>query len=68
MKDLPKLIEISRTEGIHIDGEEFQFPVAADSVIVNLNAGGVPAVSLTLLAEHVILDHQGVMCVPEDKS
>lgn len=67
MIDLPKLIEVSRTGGIRIDGEEFRFPVAEGSVVVTVDSNNVPSVALTLLAERVTVDNQGKWFEPEGK-
>ena len=62
----PKLIEVSRTEGIQIDGEEFTYPVADGSVVVTVSGDDVPSVTLTLLAERVTVDNQGKWFKPNE--
>lgn len=62
---LPKVIEVSRTEGIRIDGVEFEYPVLDGSVEVVVSGSDCPSVRLTLLAERIRLDNQGKWFKPE---
>ncbi|MDN4616422.1 hypothetical protein P5G50_18395 [Leifsonia sp. F6_8S_P_1B] len=48
----------SRRFGITIDGEDFPWHIDASGVSVQVSDDGCPAVTITILAERVTVDHR----------